>query len=41
MFRTVVILFSLIWASLLLVSWNGGEPSSLSNGSVVVEAPHS
>lgn len=25
MFKTVVVLFSLIWASLLLVSWSGGE----------------
>ncbi|WP_281047801.1 hypothetical protein [Syntrophotalea carbinolica] len=25
MFKTVVVLFSLLWASLLLVSWSGGE----------------
>jgi hypothetical protein len=25
MFKTAVILFSILWASLLLVSWSGGD----------------
>jgi hypothetical protein len=39
MFKTVVVLFSLIWASLLLVSWSGGEQASPSPETKVAMQP--
>ncbi|MDD4458101.1 MAG: hypothetical protein PHC98_11050 [Syntrophotalea acetylenica] len=37
MFKTVVVLFSLVWASLILVSWSGGEQIDRPSRPVVAE----
>jgi hypothetical protein len=37
MFKTAVILFSILWASLLLVSWSGGDQTVVAPKAEVVD----
>jgi hypothetical protein len=39
MFKTVVVLLSLLWASLLLVSWSGGEQVHSSTQTAIAAQP--